>query len=151
MYSRNLTENSMSGIRLNPNARFDKSKGQSEAIPVKSFTDNFAYDRFNRMGNVKENTETPMPPPINFKDSEEKDNQTETEAVSQDTSLPDITEEKDSLIEAKNEGIGLSERFKAFFDADTILIILAAVMLLFSDNAINDKLTPLALLAILFF
>lgn len=52
--------------------------------------------------------------------------------------------------EKKDSEISLLSKVKLLFDSDTILIILAVIMILFSDNATNDKLTPFALLAILF-
>ncbi len=151
MYSRNFTtENTASGIRLNPNVRIDKPKTQKDNIPVKSFTDNFAYERFNRMGTQKENGEAQ----IYLQNNREKENESQIEetslAVTESNTVTDVQKDDNKIDKKDIYDKGILSRLKFAFDADTLLIILAVAMLLFSDNATNDKLTPLALLAILF-
>lgn len=140
MYSRNFTtDNTMNTIKLNSGLN---SANKQSKIPVRSFTDNFAYERFNKMGNVKESRET----------SPVQDEKTEEKVISNELPVQSEAVEALSQQEEKKEQTEntILSRFKDILDSDSLLIILAVIMLLFSDNATNDKLTPLALLAILF-
>lgn len=148
MYSRNFsTDIGGTAVRLNTNARNDRGKAINGNIPVKSFTDNFAYERFNKMGYNKPIEEHSEPASVNT--------ESDTVNISANTeeTLPIASMESEKQISKPEERIseiGILTRLKNTFDSDTLLIILAAIMLMFSDNATNDKLTPLALLAILF-
>ena len=151
MYSRNYpTGNVMPGVRLNPGHINDVSRNHSERIPVKSYTDNFAYERFNRMDNFKEEK--------NYDDFTKNGNNPEhlqEESIEETEKLPEEKTQADVCDSVKVPADVPKEntilyKLKNAFDADTVLIILAVLMLLFSDNATNDKLSPLALLAILF-
>ncbi|MBR3994019.1 MAG: hypothetical protein IKI97_01925 [Clostridia bacterium] len=153
MYSRNLTfDNSTSGVRLTPGNQHRQSPHQ-EKVPVRSFTDGFAYDRFNRMGEpMKQNS----PQGYSGQFTEEPANTDDKEYVqpeqvqNADSETNINTNEIIANQEKKDSEISLLSKVKLLFDSDTILIILAVIMILFSDNATNDKLTPFALLAILF-
>ena len=154
MYSRNYTaERQISGIKINSGSASDTSRNIRENIPVRSFSDSFAYDRFNRMGTQ----------PSTISDNYDNNKGKSEERQSFENKEPEnqvITDEEKKEIDAldiqKNiqdktcESVNILSRLKNTFDADTLLIILAVLMLLFSDNATNDKLTPLALHAILF-
>lgn len=159
MYSRNYTaDRNVSGIKPDSNSRLNNNRQVRENIPVKSFTDNFAYDRFNRMGNQIKLVQTPPEsqnlPVKDLSEVEDSspteiENNTNNEIYDDGNVLAPVNAQVQNS-EAKEER-NIITRLKDTFDADTLLIILAAAMLIFSDNATNDKLTPLALLAILFF
>lgn len=137
MYSRNFTtDNTLNTIKLN-----SSSSNRQGKIPVKSFTDNFAYERFNKMGAIKESQET----------ADANKAEAETQISHETPTLPVISETIGSVENKKEEADNsILKRLKDILDSDSLLIILAVIMLIFSDNATNDKLTPLALLAILF-
>lgn len=153
MYSRNFTfDNSSSGVRLTPTNQ-SRQPSHQEKVPVRSFTDGFAYERFNRMGEVREQTPS-KDYPVEYSDEQinigEKDT-IQTKNVQNtdfETSIgvSEIVAKQDKM----DEKISFLSKVKSLFDSDTILIIFAVIMILFSDNATNDKLTPFALLAILF-
>ncbi len=110
------------------------SKSQ-KTIPVKVFGDNAAYERFSRLGLDEEK-------PLRNSDASEN-------TVAADTI---IDEEKEIIIE--NEALNkaeISQELKgllSLIDRDSLILILASAMILFSDET-NDKITPLCLLAIL--
>lgn len=148
MYSRNISfDNSASGMRLTSNLKNEKPR---ERIPVKSFSDSFAYERFNRMGSTGSNTEKTEP------------KMEETVEVKAEMPVPRDNGETQYVEQSENNAkpneiqkeerstFSVLSRLKEIIDSDTVLILLAAIMILFSENATNDKLTPLALLAILF-
>ena len=154
MYSRNVSVDSInSRLKLNHNGINSMNSVQKENIPVKSFTDNFAYERFNMMGNDK---------------NKNKENNPLTEKV--ENTVPNVSEKIENLSEkavvlsgtdnhitdetedTKNpSGNALLLKLKTLFDSDTVLIVLAVLIVLLSEHTTNDKLTPLALLAILIF
>ena len=80
-------------------------------------------------------------------ENKEPENQVITDEEKKEIDALDIQK---NIQDKTCESVNILSRLKNTFDADTLLIILAVLMLLFSDNATNDKLTPLALLAILF-
>ena len=149
MYSRNISfDNSASGMRLTSNIRNEKPR---EKIPVKSFSDSFAYERFNRMGSQEQILEKAE----NKKEEIIETNTQMTPLAINNSEIQYVepvetnVQEKEAPSEEKSTFSVLS-RLKEIVDSDTILILLAAIMILFSENATNDKLTPLVLLAILF-
>lgn len=149
MYSRNISiDNSASGMRLTSNIRNEKVR---EKIPVKSFSDSFAYERFNRMGNQEQMLEK-----SESKKEEIPETNTQVPLPAVNNAEIQYVEPADKNVQEKETASGekstfsVLTRLKEIVDSDTILILLAAIMILFSENATNDKLTPLALLAILF-
>ena len=152
MYSRNLNiESAASGIKLNPDSRVEKSRGQQENIQIKSFTDNFAYDRFNRMGTSAERIIEERYPQA-YSDQNNK-NRIESENMEKNESISSNVKSNVEIVEGENHQSidGVLKKLKNIFDTDTVIILLAFAILFFSENATNDKLTPFALLAILFF
>ena len=148
MYSRNFsTDIGGTTVRLNSNYGAGRGKAEKEKIPVKSFTDNFAYERFNKM-DMNKTYEDRSQLPDKVKENEIVKESPDPEESSCTENA--YSEYKAVKADEKYNEIGILTRLKNTFDSDTLLIILAVIMLLFSDNATNDKLTPLALLAILF-
>lgn len=148
MYSRNISlDNSAYGMRPPSNIKNEKTR---ERIPVKSFSDSFAYERFNKMGNSAD---------ISEKAADK--NEVATRLTAEKTMFPEEAEiqseasavtdaKQDRTPKAENSPFSFLSRIRELIDSDTVFILLAAIMILFSENATNDKLTPLALLAILF-
>jgi len=141
MYSRVTSyDNQSRGIRLNPRPLTENA--QSEKIPVRSFTDSFAYERFNNMGKNQTYDKTSV--------IEQEQSASE---ITDGLSKEDVqTSEHQSQENSNNDdrrAIALS-RFKGLLDTDTILLIVLAAMIALSADTTNDKLTPIALLAILF-
>ncbi len=151
MYSRNYTTGlAASAIKLNPNAGNETSVTKSDSIPIRRFTDNFAYERFNRMGNTDKKSDVSAV----YNDITQNEKKTEIIGSTEEDSYENTNNSAEKKEQSHHDIIApennVLSRLKLVFDTDTLLIILAAIMLMFSDNATNDKLTPLALLAILF-
>lgn len=161
MYSRNfgIFEN-LSTVKQNPNI-IDSSFQKQNRIPIKTFSDNSAFERFNNLGAVKNRVEN----------AKEESQETNTEAVEEnetnnsiDTETPTHIYENESNkndIQPKAEFTVSEEKkhilfpldiknLSGVFDSDFLLIALALAMLIFGNDETNDKLTPIALLAIMF-
>ena len=150
MYSRNLTlNNTARSATVIPSYRGNINEGRKESIPVKSFKDDFAYERFNSLGNTtpaKELDVSSGTADILADNSEffNKDRRENIESNSSDTAIINT-----DATQNKNEILPLSVLLRKFADADTLLICFLVIFIMLSDNTTNDKLTPLALLAIL--
>ncbi len=163
MYSRNfgtfenLSTAKLAELQKNSAARSRKS------IPVKTFSDNSAFERFNSLGNdTKSNTDIQInnnniqPLPENSDISEkvavEQNISSEVEELQNDLPMKEIKSIPAEEASSQKSFSLFSEIHKlaSLIEGDYFIIILAIAMMIFSANETNDKLTPLALLAIMF-
>lgn len=165
MYSRNFgTFENITASKQNPHSK-DSYIQKDVRIPVKSFSDNSAFERFNNLGNAKNIAE----------DGKENNNETESQILrehkeqntdefdnneqsyenntGQANTKTDIQTNKKSIQPDDKKTLSFPLDIKSLsgiFDSDFLLIALAIAMLIFGNNETNDKLTPIALLAIMF-
>lgn len=117
----------------------------NSSIPVRSYTDTFAYERFNRLG-TKTSTQNIDKNLSDDKIEELTDDRSESSEyrIIRDNQK---NENCDIVMNPKSGGAWIDR----LFDPDTFLLMVAIIVITLSDNTTNDKLTPLALLAILLF
>lgn len=165
MYSRNFgTFENVNPVKLTPKAN-TISYQKENRIPVKTFSDNSAFERFNSLGADRNNKQETIPHrkeqdiqadntefEVNKETSYIEENAAEEQIAAEDTST-DASVKNNEPVSEVNKHIPLPFDMKNIiniFDSDFLLIALAMAMLLFGDNETNDKLTPIALLAIMF-
>ncbi len=171
MYSRNFgTFENISAVKLNSQLKGNTAQKEN-TIPVKTFSDNSAVERFNSLGrnrahhqvtdnNYRENLplstleENALDEVSGTENNDLPEPKENTEAVilSED-GKKDTEEYADKVLETEKTHISLPfdiKKLSGIFDSDLLLIGLAAAMIFLGNNETNDKLTPIALLAIMF-
>ncbi len=136
-----------STLRINPNAGVSYRNNQPSTIPVRSFSDSSAYEAFNNIGKKQEN--------VILREEKEQEIKDKSDEVMNKENR-DEENEKTSVIEAfsDNRGtissiIGGFSKIRSFFDFD-VIILAVLIAVIFFNKETNDRLTPIALLAIMF-
>ncbi len=154
MYSRNIAaQNIGNNLKMNPQMRYGGGEKHNTNIPVKSFSDNFAYERFNSIGNKSEKEETSVKTDI----SEEKISDNENGNFAE--KAPNVVSNDLTAVQVSNKNVDEKQEttsapnfllsFKPLLEKDFWMIILVVIFTMLSDNTSKDKITPLALLAVL--
>lgn len=159
MYSRNFgTFENISPSKLNSALQNGSVSRKSGNIPIKTYPDNSAYERFNNLGNdkkeiivnddihdnTKQDNQEVLPEIVDTSISEQVEN------VSDVVKNVNVDKEHTDSGDKKTRSL-LSElqKLTSLIDGDYFLIILAIALLFISGNDTNDKITPIALLAII--
>lgn len=114
-------------------------------VPVQSFSDTSAYERFDRMGS----------------DLGQKNERSQSDSASAQAAAPVRLDSPDAVQNTAEAETPLSEKesaLRSLFDgdwhkyvsADSLLLAAIALMMLLSDSETPDRLTPLVLLALVF-
>ena len=149
MYIRNYTTNFVpeGTLAANQNMVVNFRNNQPVTVPVKSFPDSSAYEVFNNIGKNQEKIVT---------QEEIVPENTENHADDNTDQIREEKEEKYTLIDtSKNTNDTVSSivqgflKIKSFFDFD-VIILAVLIAVIFLNKESDDKLTPLALLAIMF-
>ena len=145
MYSRSFgTFEKVSDARAYAELMKRKTGVGVPAVPVQSFSDKSAYERFDRMeAELKQKNEPAQTENINVR------------------AVPAQSEEEDAIENAagtKTEPTEKVSALRSLFDgdwhkyvsADSLMLAAVALMMLLSDSETPDRLTPLVLLALVF-
>lgn len=149
MYSKSYATNfePASSLRINPNAAVSFRNNQPSTIPVKSFSDSSAYEVFNNIGKKQENI--PIMQEKKQEITEEKEEFIDKEKSSEENREHSIIEAFSDNKSTVSSLVGTFLKIKSFFDFDVIILALLIAIIFFNKET-NDKLTPLALLAVMF-
>lgn len=154
MYSRNIAaQNIGNNLKMNPQMRYGGNEKHNANIPVKSFSDNFAYERFNSIGNKNEKQELSVKndnseqtitdnPNSNFEE-------TAMSVVMNDSNTVQVSNKNDNVKQETSYAPNFLLSLKPLLEKDFWMIILVVIFTMLSDNTSKDKITPLALLAVL--
>lgn len=154
MYSRNIAaQNIGNNLKMNPQMRYGGNEKHSANIPVKSFSDSFAYERFNNIGNKNEKQE------ISMKNDNSEQKVTDNPNGNFDETAMNVVMNDSTAVQASNKTVDVKQEtssaqrlllsFKPLLEKDFWMIILVVIFTMLSDNTSKDKITPLALLAVL--
>lgn len=149
MYSKNYATSfePEGSLRINPNIAVSYKNNQPSVVPVKSFSDSSAYEAFNKIGKKQENTLLMDERSQEITDKAEKvPNSEHNDDVNEETSIIDASGDNRGAISSI---IGGFSKIRSFFDFD-VIILAVLIAVIFFNKETNDKLTPLALLAIMF-
>ncbi len=167
MYSRNFAAfENVSSVKLNNELR-SKVNIRENTVPVKNYSDSSAYERFSNLGVSKSNDAASDESNIEASDNVVTASEVSEAVLVENVVSESTTENKFEEIaadtkvvasqksESKHERSPLSifgdiHKITDIFDSDFLLITLAAALIFFGNNETNDKLTPIALLAIMF-
>ena len=122
-----------------------------DAIPVKTYSDNSAIEAFQSLGKNHIITEQNQAYAI---DNAENNNDNNIENSTKNDENAEIEEKNIDIKEQTNEKrktfFGELAKISELIEGDWLIVALAILMLISSSGETNDKLTPIALLAIMF-